>query len=98
MTVYDGPMAVLILVQLPVKDYGTWKARYDANKAMRDKSGVVERFVGRDAKSPNLVHVGLVAPSLEAADEFVSSPQVLDAMANAGVNNVPEIRFVLRDA
>lgn len=93
-----APMAVLILVQLPVKDYDTWRAKYAANQAMRDRAGVVERFVGRDSKRSNLVHVGLVAPSLEAADEFVARPEVLDAMASAGVANVPEIRFVLLDA
>jgi hypothetical protein len=91
-------MAVLLLISLPVKDYDTWKTKYAANQAMRDRSGIVERFVGRDSKRPNLVHVGLVASSLEAADEFVARPEVLDAMASAGVANVPEIRFVLLDA
>lgn len=91
-------MAVLVLISQQVKDYDAWKARYVANQPMRDKAGLVERFVGRDSKRHNLVHVGLVAPSLDAADDFLSRPQLLDAMAHAGVANVPEIRFVLLDA
>ncbi len=33
----------------------------------------------------------------EMVDDFLSSPRLLDAMASAGVANVPEIRFVLLD-
>lgn len=90
-------MGVLLLVSLQVKDYAAWKARYDANRPMRETAGIAERFVGRDFKKGNVVHLGLLAPSMEAADRFVASPEVLDAMASAGVSNVPEIRFVLVD-
>ena len=90
-------MGVLLLASLQVKDYAAWKARYDANRPMRDAAGVVERFVGRDFKKGNVAHVGLLAASMEEADRFLASPQVLDAMASAGVADVPEIRFVLVD-
>jgi hypothetical protein len=90
-------MGVLMLVSQPVKDYDTWKARYDANHQMREDAGMVERFVGRDAKKPNVVHVGLVAPSLEAAKGYLANPALLDAMARAGVADAPEIHFVLLD-
>lgn len=90
-------MGVLLLVSLQVKDYAAWKARYDANRPTREKFEMVERFVGRDFKRGNVAHVGLLAPSMEVADDFLSSPKLLDAMASAGVANVPEIRFVLLD-
>ena len=90
-------MAVLLLASMQVKDYATWKARYDANRPMREAAGIVERFVGRDFKKANVVHVGLVAASMEAADEYLGTPKLLDAMASAGVANAPEIRFVLID-
>jgi hypothetical protein len=90
-------MAVLLLVTLQVKDYDAWKARYEANRPTRDAAGMVERFVGRDYEKGNIVHLGLVAPSMEAADHFLASPKLLDAMASAGVADVPEIRFVLVD-
>jgi hypothetical protein len=90
-------MGVLLLVSLQVKDYVAWKARYEANRPMREASGIVEQYVGRDFKKGNVVHLGLLAPSMEAADRFIASPQVLDAMASAGVADVPEIRFVLVD-
>lgn len=90
-------MPVLLLASLQVKDYATWKAGYDANRPMREAAGVVERFVGRDFKKGNVAHVGLVAPSMEVADEFLGTPKLLDAMASAGVSNAPDIRFVLID-
>jgi hypothetical protein len=88
-------MGVLLLVSLQVKDYSAWKARYEANRPAREAAGMVERYVGRDFKKGNVAHLGLEAPSMEAADHFLASPQLLDAMASAGVANVPEIRFVL---
>ncbi len=90
-------MRVLLLVSLQVKDYAAWKAGYDANRPMREAAGIVERFVGRDFKKGNVAHVGLVAPSMEVADEFLGTPKLLDAMASAGVANTPDIRFVLID-
>jgi hypothetical protein len=90
-------MAILVLVSQPVKNYAAWKAGFDANRPMRERAGLAEHFVGRDAKRSNLVHVGLMAPSMEAADDFLSNPKLLDAMAMAGVADVPEIRFVVLD-
>jgi len=88
-------MGVLLLVSMQVKDYAAWKARYEANRPMREAAGIVERYVGRDFKKGNVAHVGLLAPSMEVVDEFLANPKLLDAMASAGVANVPEIRFVL---
>jgi hypothetical protein len=88
-------MPVLILVAHEVKDYDSWRARYDANQQARADHGMVEQFVGRDAKKPNIVHVGLMAPSLDVAKRFVSRPELRDGMASAGVADAPDIRFVM---
>jgi hypothetical protein len=88
-------MAVLVLVSEEVKDYDAWKTRYEANRPMREDASLIEKFVGRDAKKPNVVHIGFLAPSLEAAKRFLSNPALRDAMASAGVTNAPDIRFVL---
>jgi len=90
-------MPVLMLFSHEVKDYDAWKARYEVNRQARTDVGLIEQFVGRDAKKPNVVHVGLMAPSLEAAHGFVSRPELRDAMALAGVTNAPDIRYVLID-
>jgi hypothetical protein len=90
-------MSVLLLVSQQVKDYDAWKAGYVANHRMRKDAGMVERYVGRDLKKPDVVHVGLEAPSLEVANRFLSNPALLDAMSAAGVANAPDIRFVLLD-
>jgi hypothetical protein len=90
-------MRVLLLVSQQVKDYDEWKAQYLGNHRMREEAGLVERFVGQDAKKLNVAHVGLEAPSLEAANRFLSNPALLTVMSAAGVANAPDIRFVFLD-
>ena len=51
--------------------------------------------MGRDVTKRNIAHVGLMAPTLDAAYEFVSNPGLRDAMASAGVANAPDIRLVV---
>ena len=88
-------MPVLMLFAHEVKDYEKWKTRFDANHPSREQAGIAEHFVGRDHKKPNVVHIGLMAPSLEAARKFVSRPELRDAMAAGGVADAPDIHFVV---
>jgi hypothetical protein len=90
-------MPVLMIFAHEVKDWDTWKSHYDANLPLRKEAGLVDFFVGRDAKKPNVVHVGVKAPSLEAAHKFMAKPELLDAMAAAGVASAPDIRLILVD-
>jgi hypothetical protein len=89
------PMPVLILFAHKVKDYDRWRVGFDANRQTRIDHQMVEQFVGRDSRDPNVVHVGLMAPSLDAARRFVSRPELRDGMASAGVSQAPDIRFVV---
>jgi hypothetical protein len=90
----NGGVPVLLLVSHEVKNYTAWKQRFDANRPMREAAGMTEHFVGRDIKRPNVAHVGLLAPSLEAVDRYLAQPELIDAMEAAGVAKAPEIRLV----
>jgi hypothetical protein len=90
-------MPVLMIFSHQVKDWDTWKSHYDDNVQLRKEAGLEEFFVGRDAKKPNVVHVGVKAPSLEAAHKFMTKPELLDAMASAGVASAPDIRLIVVD-
>ncbi len=90
-------MPVLMVFSHEVKDWDSWKSHYDDNIGLRKEAGIVDFFVGRDAKKPHVVHVGVKAPSLEAAHKFISRPELIDAMASAGVATAPEIRLILVD-
>jgi hypothetical protein len=45
---------VLMIVQHPVKDYDTWRIEYDKAQPIRDKHGVTNATVFRNADDPDL--------------------------------------------
>ena len=80
--------AVLIVTH-EVKDFAVWKVGYDQDKPNRDKAGLVQRFLIRDADKPNVVTIVFEAPDANAARSFSSSPALKDAMTKAGVVSAP---------
>jgi hypothetical protein len=49
----------ILIITHEVKDFATWKIGYDSDKPSRDKAGLVERFLVRDADKPNVVSIVL---------------------------------------
>ena len=45
---------VLMIVQHPVKDYDAWRIEYDKAQPIRDKHGVTNATVFRNADDPDL--------------------------------------------
>jgi hypothetical protein len=60
----------ILIITHEVKDFATWKVGYDNDQPNRDKAGLVERFLVRDADQPNVVTIGLEAPDANAAGRF----------------------------
>jgi hypothetical protein len=81
----------VLIVTHEVKDYAAWKVGYDNDKPNRDKAGLVQRFLVRDADKPNVVTVVFEAPNANAARSFSSSPALKEAMTKAGVISAPAI-------
>ena len=44
---------VLMVVQHPVKDYDAWRIEYDKAQPIRDRHGVTDATVFRNADDPN---------------------------------------------
>jgi hypothetical protein len=92
-----GPAAnaadtVVIIVSHEVADFGAWKKAFDAGKGNREKAGLTERYVMRDANRPNFVIVVFESPSVEHAKKFVSDPGFLARIKKASVSGTAEIK------
>ncbi len=81
---------VLILTH-EVKDFSAWKTFYDADKPNRDKAGLVQRYLIRDAQRPNVVTLVFEAPNADAARAFTANPVLKEVMQKAGVLPPPTI-------
>jgi len=79
-----------------VKDFGAWKAAYDAFDAERQTMGVTGHGVYQVEGSPNDVTVYHHFDSLDEAKSFVDSPRLKEVMEAAGVVGAPDMWFANR--
>lgn len=82
----------VIIVSHEVADFSAFKQRFDAGKAVRQKAGLTDRYLMRDADKPNFVIVVLEAASTEAAKKYVSDPGFKDRVKKASVSGTAEIK------
>lgn len=95
-----GPAAVaadpaIVIISHPVADFAAWKKRFDAGKEMRDKAGLTQRYVMRDADKPNVVIV-IFEASLENAKKFVSDPGFRERVKKASSSGSAEIKLAIQ--
>ena len=83
----------LVFIAHEVKDFAAWKKGYDADKPNRDKAGLVELALGRDATKANVVLIAFQAPSAAAAQAFTANPALKEAMMAAGVIGMPDMKI-----
>jgi hypothetical protein len=76
-----------------VKDFGKWKAAYDAFDGERKTMGVTGHGVYRSDDNPNEVTIYHHFTSIEEAKAFGDSPRLKEVMASAGVEGPPDIWF-----
>jgi heme-degrading monooxygenase HmoA len=83
-----------VLVQHQVKDYAAWKKVFDSAFDLRKSSGEVSVQIYHDASDPNKVTIMNKWNSLENAQKFVHSPELMSTMEKAGVVGAPTITFL----
>jgi hypothetical protein len=93
-----GPAAnaadtAVIIISHEVADFGAWKKAFDAGKGNREKAGLTERYVMRDANKPNFVIVVFESPNVDHAKKFVSDPAFLGRIKKASVSGTAEIKI-----
>ena len=80
-----------LLIHHKVENFDTWKSAYDAHQGARDKVGLTELHLLRNAADRNDVVILFQAEDLERTRVFASSNDLRTAMEKAGVVGVPEL-------
>jgi len=77
-----------------VENFETWKAAFDAHAQARTDAGIAAAHVNQAVEDPNQVTVYLASDDDQAIAAFIGSPDLKDAMQQAGVVGAPSIAFV----
>ena len=85
---------VNILVKHKVDDYNNWKAKFDAVEDMRRFGGEKSYKIMHPNNEPNNIILLFEWDNYENANAYMNSPQLKEAMEQAGVIEAPEITFV----
>jgi hypothetical protein len=84
-------------VRHQVEDYAQWRKTYDDFAEMRGTLGVTAASTYQALDDPNDVTVIHEFATPEAAKAFGASPELRDAMHNAGVVGAPTVWITDRD-
>ena len=80
-------------VQLTINDYTKWRAVFDQHKDLRDKAGLTNIQVYRNADNLKDVIVSGEAADTEKATNGLLNPEMRAAMQEAGVVGPPRIHW-----
>jgi hypothetical protein len=83
-----------LLVRHKVKEYHEWKRVFDSHHDAQHTGGLRVEKVLRNLYEPNEVFLFFEVMDLAKARNFVSSPEVSKAQAEAGVVDKPDIYFL----
>ena len=86
----------IVIVQHTVADYDHWKGGYDAHESARRAAGCTSSTVSRGSSSGDGatdISVYMQFPSATAAKGFLDNPGLAEAMKDAGVIGVPDVRI-----
>jgi heme-degrading monooxygenase HmoA len=83
-----------MLIRHKVADFAKWKPVYDAHLSARQKAGLNEEHVFRNAHDPNEVLLLFLMEDVDKAKAFTASDDLRQAMEKAGVSEKPDVYFL----
>jgi len=83
-----------LAVQVTIGDYAKWRPIFNKNKPLRDRAGLRNVRVYRDAYNPQQLIVWSETSDTAKAREVLSSPEVRNAMQEAGVVGPPKVHVL----
>jgi hypothetical protein len=95
-TIKSDDKKVTILISHEVKDYDTWKKGFDSDEVNRKNAGMKVTGLYRALDKPNVVTLTVEAPSAEAANKFLTNPDLKAAMEKVGVISAPEVKLLTK--
>ncbi len=86
-----------MLIRHTVRDFAKWKPAYDAHRSARQAAGLRDLHLWRNVDNQNDVFVLFEVSDVAKAKSFAASPDLKQAMTNAGVTGAPDIVFLSGD-
>ncbi len=77
-----------------IADYPQWRQVFDQTDTIRRRFGETSYCVFRSAADPLEITVHTEWPSAEQAKAYATSPELKQAMQNAGVVSQPDVAFL----
>jgi hypothetical protein len=90
----EGKKMSVLAVQLTINDYSTWRPAFDRAQSLRDKAGLRNTRVYRDADNAKEVLVWSETDDLAKAREGVTGPDIRKAMQDSGVIGPPRVHAI----
>jgi len=83
-----------LLVRYNVADFAKWKSVYDAHLSARQKAGLKEIHLFRNADAPNEVTLLFSVEDVHKAKAFVESDDLHHGMEKAGLMGAAYVSFL----
>ena len=83
-----------LAAQITIGDYAKWRPVFDKNKPLRDKAGLRNVRVYRDADNSKDLIIWSETADVAKAREALGSPEIRSAMQEAGVVGLPKIHVI----
>jgi len=83
-----------MLIRHKVADFAKWKPVYDAHLSARQKAGLNEEHLFRNADDLNEVLLLFSTEDFDKAKAFTASVDLRQAMEKAGVSDKPDVYFL----
>ena len=86
-----------LATQITIGDYAEWRPIFDKHKPLRDKAGLVNVRIYRDADNPKELIIWSKTTDAAKAREALNSQEIRSAMQEAGVVGPPKIHVIAYD-
>ncbi|MCB9169963.1 MAG: cyclase [Flavobacteriales bacterium] len=83
-----------LLIRHKVADFKKWKEGYDGDLSHRQKAGLKEEKLMRNADNPNDVLILFEVADRQRAEAFAKSPELKSTMEKYGVQGAPDAVFL----
>jgi hypothetical protein len=90
-------MTYYLRIEHGIENFEKWKPVFDGHLTTRQKYGLKDVYVLKDLENPLSVTTLYTVEDVAKAKEFMSDPDLMQAMLKAGVTNLPSIQFYTGD-
>jgi len=85
---------IYVLVHHEVTDYPAWKSVFDGSLDWRTRNGERSCRIFRGCENPNDLTLLFEWENIEKARAFISSDELKNRMAKAGVKTPPQVQYL----